>query len=57
MPGERAARALPEVPDEPALGGKQVIPARQLREMHSPQIVVKAEGAFASSFPADARCR
>ncbi|QDU21678.1 serine hydrolase [Urbifossiella limnaea] len=34
------------------LGDKDVIPARQLKEMHSPQMVVKTDGAFAPFFPA-----
>jgi CubicO group peptidase (beta-lactamase class C family) len=35
-----------------ALGDQQVIPARQLKETHTPQMVVKAEGPFAAYFPA-----
>lgn len=33
------------------LGDAQVIPARQLKETHSPQMVVKAEGPFAVFYP------
>ena len=36
------------------LGDAQVIPAAGVREMHSPQMVMKAEGAFATLFPAKA---
>jgi CubicO group peptidase (beta-lactamase class C family) len=34
------------------LGEKQVIPARTLKDTHSPQMLVKAEGPFAAYFPA-----